>query len=97
MTTYIILSRFSPDAFRGPKEFLELAKKVSSAIKEQCPDVKWRHSYVPFGRFDVVDIEESDHPEQIERAAMLIRAHGRSTTETMVARPWKDFLENLSG
>lgn len=27
MTTYIILSRFSPDAFRDPKEFLELAKR----------------------------------------------------------------------
>lgn len=96
MATYIILSRFSPDAFRDPKEFLKIAEGVSKAIKEQCPDVKWKHSYVPFGRFDVVDIVESDRPEQIERAAMLIRAYGKSTTETMMATPWKQFLENLS-
>ncbi len=96
MATYIILSRFSPDAFSDPKEFLNMAEKVSRAIKEQCPDVKWKHSYVPFGRFDVVDIVESDRPEQIERAVMLIRAYGNSTTETMMATPWKQFLENLS-
>jgi hypothetical protein len=27
MATYIILSRFSPEAFEDPKDFLKLAKK----------------------------------------------------------------------
>jgi uncharacterized protein with GYD domain len=96
MARYIILSRFSPEAFRDPKEFLILAQEVSGQIKKQCPDVKWKKSYVTLGRFDVVDVVESDDPSQIERAAMIIRAYGHSTTETLVATPWKDFLENLS-
>ncbi len=32
MATYIILSRFSPEAFRDPKEFKKLAEAVSSKI-----------------------------------------------------------------
>ncbi len=32
------------------------------------------------GRFDVVDIVESDDPEQVTEAAMVIRASGYSTT-----------------
>ena len=40
-----------------------------------------------FGRFDVVDIIESDDPKQVEKAAMIIRAYGHSTTEIFVATP----------
>jgi len=47
------------------------------------------------GRFDVVDIVETDDPDQITKAAMIIRAYGHSTTETLVATRWKEFLELL--
>ncbi len=47
------------------------------------------------GRFDVVDIVESDDPKNVGKAAMIIRALGHSTTETMVATPWKEFIEML--
>src|SRR5262249_53546077 len=40
---------------------------------------------LPLGRFDVMDIVESDDLKQIEKAAMLIRAYGRSKTETPLA------------
>jgi uncharacterized protein with GYD domain len=95
MTTYIILSRFSPQAFNDPKEFRDLANAVSAKIKKQCPDVNWKGSFATLGRFDVVDIVEADDPKQIEKAAMIIRAYGHSTTETLVATPWKEFLTAL--
>jgi uncharacterized protein with GYD domain len=95
MATYVILSRLSPDAFRDPKDFKQLAANVSEKIRGQCPGVVWKSSYVTMGRFDVVDIVESDDPQQIERAAMIIRADGHSTTETLAATPWKQFLEML--
>lgn len=37
MAAYIILSRFSPEAFRDPKDFKKLAETVSSKIKSDCP------------------------------------------------------------
>ena len=55
----------------------------------------WRGSYATLGRFDFVDIVESDDPKQVEKAAMIIRAYGHSTTETLAATPWKEFLANL--
>ena len=95
MTTYVILSRFSPEAFDAPKDFKQLAAKVSAKIKSECPGVIWKDSFAIMGRFDVIDIVESDDPEQVERAAMTIRAYGHSSTETLVATPWKDFLAML--
>ena len=95
MATYVILSRFSPDAFQDPKDFKKLADAVSSKIKKECPSVEWKQSFATMGRFDVVDVVESNDPKQIEKAAMLIRAYGHSTTETLFATPWKEFLDML--
>jgi hypothetical protein len=39
VATYIILSRFSPEAFDDPKKFKDLATEVSAKIKKQCPDI----------------------------------------------------------
>jgi uncharacterized protein with GYD domain len=95
MATYIILSRFSPDAFKDPKEFKELAKGVSAKIKSECPGIKWKDSYATLGRFDVVDLVEADDPREIEKAAMIIRGYGHSTTETLQGTPWEEFLTAL--
>jgi uncharacterized protein with GYD domain len=95
MATYVILSRFSPEAFRDPKDFKKLAETVSSRIQKECKGAVWKQSFATLGRFDVVDIVEADDPKQIEKAAMIIRAYGHSTTETLMATPWKQFLEAL--
>ena len=95
MTTYIILSRFSPEAFEDPKNFKDLAATVSAKIKKQCPEITWKGSFATLGRFDVVDFVQADDPKQIEKAAMIIRAFGHSTTETLIATPWKEFLSVL--
>ncbi len=95
MPTYVILSRFSPEAFSDPKELKKLAEAVSAKIKSECSGVRWKDSFATLGRFDVVDVVEAKDPKQIEKAAMIIRAYGHSTTETLVATPWKEFLAML--
>ncbi len=40
-------------------------------------------------------IVESDDPKQVEKAVTIIRAYGHSTTETLMATPWDEFLANL--
>lgn len=96
MATYIILSRLSAESMGDPKNFPRTADSVAKRIKQDCPNVRWADSYATFGRFDVVDIVEADDPEEVERAAMIIRGLGHATTETMLATPWDDFLETLS-
>jgi uncharacterized protein with GYD domain len=95
MATYVILSKLQPGAFSDPRDFKKLADDVSKRIKKECPDVNWNSSYATMGRFDVVDVVESDDPQQIEKAAMIIRGRGHATTETLVATPWKEFLAAL--
>jgi uncharacterized protein with GYD domain len=95
MNTYLILSRFSPEAFDNPKHFHELAEQVSKKIKQDCPNVKWKDSYATLGRYDVIDVVEASDPKEIEKVAMIIRAYGRSTTETLMGTPWKEFLAGL--
>lgn len=95
MALYVILSRINPEAFEDPRDFRKIAREVSSRIKKQCPDVRWRQSFATLGRYDVVDIVESDDPEQVTRAALIIRGYGKAVTETMPATPWDRFLESL--
>jgi uncharacterized protein with GYD domain len=40
---------------------------------------------------------EAPDVSSVEKAAMIIRAYGHATTETMVATPWNQFIDNLSG
>ncbi len=94
MATYVILSRFSP-AMQDPSELRQLAETVSQKIKAECPKVRWKDSYAVMGRFDVVDIVEATSAAEVEKAAMIIRAYGHATTETMHATPWNDFLAGL--
>jgi uncharacterized protein with GYD domain len=95
MATYVVLSRFSPEAFKDPSEFKKLAEAVSAKIKSECSGVRWKDSYAALGRFDVVDIVEANDPKRIEKATMIIRAYRHSTIESLVATPWKDFVASL--
>jgi uncharacterized protein with GYD domain len=95
MATYIILSHIAPDAIKDPKDLKDLAETVAKEIKEQCPGVKWKDSFATMGRFDVVDIVEALDSKEVERAAMIIRSKAHSSTETLLATPWKEFIASL--
>jgi uncharacterized protein with GYD domain len=97
MATYVILSKIGEGAFRQPEDFVKLARTVADKIKSDCPSVMWKESFATTGRFDVLDIVEAPDVASAERAAMIIRAYGHATTETMVATPWNQFLDTLSG
>ena len=95
MAAYIILSQVAPQAFSDPFEFKKIAERVAAKIKSECPDVEWKQSYSLMGRFDVIDIVESEDPDQIAKAVMIIRAYGHSKTETLSAIPWQEFLDMI--
>lgn len=95
MAHYVILSRMSPDALEQPSDLRKLAERLSAEIKEQCPGLSWKDSYATYGRFDVVDVVETDDPGELQRAVMLLRAHGHESTETLAATPWKEFIAAL--
>ncbi len=95
MSTYIILSKLKSGAFTEPKEFKELAAEVTRKIATDCPGVAWKESFAAMGRYDVIDIVEADDLLEVQKAAMVIRAFGCATTETLVVTPWHDFVGRL--
>lgn len=95
MAAYVILSNLSPDAFKDPKELKQLAATVGEMAKAECPAVTWKDSFLTPGRFDVVDIVESDDLKQLERAALIIRAYGHASTETLQGTSRKEFIAAL--
>ncbi len=95
MQTYFILSKISPEAFEGGRNFKQLAADVSEKIAKECPGVVWKDSYITMGRFDVIDIVQAAELEDVERASMIIRATGHAETETLPATSWKEFINSL--
>jgi len=95
MATYVLLSRIEPEVTGDADSFRRIADTVKQTIRKECPGVTWKDSYVTFGRFDVVDIFEAPDETTAQRVAMIIRRHGHTKTETMLAIPWKEFLANL--
>ncbi len=95
MGTYIILWRFSPEAYRSLEEAKQVIDRVSEKLRTECPNVSWKQNFTTFGRYDVVSIIQSDDPKQVEKVTMLILAFGHATTETLPATPWNEFLEIL--
>lgn len=96
MATYIIFSHLLPGSFCEPKDFRKVADAVAVKIKKDCPGVTWKASYATLGGVDIVDIVEAEDPKQVEKTAMIIRAYGNATTETLLATPWKEFLKGLA-
>ena len=45
--------------------------------------------------YDILDIVEADDPNEVAKAAMIIRANGHSSTETLLAIPWSEFLNTF--
>ena len=95
MATYVLLSRIAPDATADAGSFRQIADKVKKTIQKECPEVVWKSSHVTFGRFDVIDIFEAGTEREAQRVAMIIRKLGKSSTETMQAIPWDEFLSNM--
>ncbi|MFC5431165.1 GYD domain-containing protein [Paraburkholderia denitrificans] len=95
MATYVILSRLAPDTFTDPGELKQLAATVAEKIRTECPAVTWKDSYLTLGRFDVLDVVESNDLKQLELAALIIRGYGHAATETLQATPWNDFIAAL--
>ena len=49
MATYVILSRFSSEAFDDPKDFKKMADAVSSRIEKECKGVVWKQTFRHIG------------------------------------------------
>jgi uncharacterized protein with GYD domain len=79
------MTRFSAGILADADAFKENASIVSAMVARECPGVKWKEGFATTGRYHVIDIVKSDDPNQVEKAAMVIKRYGLSHVEAMFA------------
>jgi len=93
MATYVMLTRVSPEAAADPGQLVALGDIVAERLQVECPEVRWLASYAVLGPYDYVDVFAAPDAEAAARAALIVRAVGRATTEVWVAVPWDRFRD----
>ncbi len=91
MTTYIMLTRVSPEAIRSPQAVETLERQAMSAVRAECPQVEWLHSYAILGPYDYLDIFRAPDIETATKVATLVRIAGHAHTEVWSAIEWPKF------
>jgi uncharacterized protein with GYD domain len=86
-----MLTRLSPEAVRSPKSYKALERRTMSAVREECPQVKWRESFAILGPYDYLDLFDAPDIETAMKVAALIRIGGQAQTEVWAATAWPKF------
>jgi len=97
MSTFIMLTRVSPEAVKAPQSLEKLEQDAMQHIRAECPQVEWQHSYALLGPYDYLDIFSAPDIETAAKVATMIRAYGRAHSEVWAATEWAHFKQILHG
>lgn len=93
MTTFIMLTRLSPDALRSPKSLEKLEQDVMDRIRSECPEVEWVHNFALLGPYDYLDVFRAEDMNTAFKVATIVRTFGHAHTEIWAAAEWKAFKD----
>ena len=93
MQTFIMLTRISPEALRSTHALETLERRAMSAVRAECPQVEWVHSYAVLGPCDYLDVFRAPDIETATKVATLVRIAGHAHTEVWGATEWARFKE----
>ena len=93
MSTFIMLTRLSPEAVRSPQALEQLERKAMERVRKECPDVEWVGNYAILGPYDYLDVFHAKDIDTASKVSMLIRTFGHAQTEVWPATEWNHFKE----
>ena len=93
MQTYILLTKLSPDVTRNMKDRAKIGRTWMDQVKEKCPEVKFLSHYALLGQYDFLDIYEAPDEEVAAKVSMISQQNGALSAQSLIAIPYKRFLE----
>jgi|SRR3972149_9159769 len=93
MKTFILLTKLSPDTARQIKNRREMGRDWLYQVKKKCPEVKFLEHYALLGKYDFLDIYEAPDEESAAKVSMISLSNGAFQSESLVAIPYKRFVE----
>ncbi len=93
MQTYILFTKLSTDLSFEMKNRERQGRNWLEQVKEKCPEVKFLSHYAILGEYDFIDIYEAPDPETAAKVSMISQANGALAARSMLAIPYKRFLE----
>jgi hypothetical protein len=95
MSTFVMMSRLSPEAACSPRAILVLERKAMELIRLCCPGVTWRASYALLGSHDYCDIFDAPNINVAMQVSMLMRTSSNAITEIWAAAAWPHFKASV--
>ena len=93
MQTYILLTKLSPEVSRQVKDRAKLGRAWLDQVKEKCPEVNFISHYALLGAYDFIDIYEAPDENTAAKVSMISLSNGAFSSESLIAIPYKKFLE----
>lgn len=93
MKTFILMTKLSPEISKHMKDRAKIGRECLDQVKEKCPEVKFIAHYALLGNYDFIDIYEAPDEETAAKVSMISLSNGAFHAESLVAIPYKRFLE----
>lgn len=93
MKTFILLTKLSPEVAKYMKDRAKIGRAWLEQVKEKCPEVRFIAHYALLGSYDFIDIYEAPDEETAAKVSMISLSSGAFTAESLIAIPYKRFLE----
>ncbi len=89
--TFVMMTSLSSETLQSPKSIEDREKDVMRHIRDECPEVKWQHSYAVLGPYEYIDIFEAPDIQTAQKVALLTRTYGHANAQVLPATEWSNY------
>ena len=93
MSTYILLTKLTPEVMKDLKDRQKIGRRWMNAVAKACPEVTWVAHYALLAPYDFMDIFEAPNEEVAAKVSMITLSSGALEAESWTAIPYSRFLQ----